>query len=281
MLKNRVRFIIILLGVMAVSMFITACGTSSTSTTVAESQTDIDAIVEKKIQEQLEIDRRVKEGIDAAKATEETIVTMAATEASKNSGTYLLPFSNERLVTDADLATLSKDQLRLARNEIFARHGRMYETKDLNDYFSSQGWYTPSISADQWNDKVFSKVESDNVTRIANYEKNGSVDAPASMILFEGAYTCNFDTGTQTYYVYTQDAGDIDIYFEWQSRIQHYFADVSGYMSDEGNGKYKAVSVDYSGGNPVEYPQATLQMVSNGMKDIDTGDLYVYSPFKD
>lgn len=114
----------------------------------------------------------------AAVAADET--TMAAvtdtTEASENVGTYILPFDNERLVTNEDLAPLTASQLRLARNELYARHGRIYKTKDLNDYFSAQSWYYPSVTEDQWSDRLFSPIEEQNVLRIQGYEKYGNVE---------------------------------------------------------------------------------------------------------
>jgi len=54
---------------------------------------------------------------------------------------YILPFSNTRLLTDADLIGLSSDQLRIARNEIFARHGRLFNDPALSDWFMARAWY--------------------------------------------------------------------------------------------------------------------------------------------
>ena len=41
------------------------------------------------------------------------------------------------------LGRFSKPQLRLMRNEILARHGWKFQSKDLKDYFTSQPWYKP------------------------------------------------------------------------------------------------------------------------------------------
>ncbi|PMZ61579.1 hypothetical protein C1X97_30560, partial [Pseudomonas sp. FW306-2-11AA] len=40
---------------------------------------------------------------------------------------FLFPDSGSRLLTDGDLRALSKDELRIARNEIFARRGRYFD----------------------------------------------------------------------------------------------------------------------------------------------------------
>jgi len=41
------------------------------------------------------------------------------------------------------LGRFSKSQLRLMRNEILARHGWKFQSKDLQDYFGQQSWYKP------------------------------------------------------------------------------------------------------------------------------------------
>lgn len=41
------------------------------------------------------------------------------------------------------LGRFSKPQLRLMRNEILARHGWKFQSKDLKDHFGSQPWYQP------------------------------------------------------------------------------------------------------------------------------------------
>lgn len=61
----------VICGVFSVAIALIGCNNKSASTvpessTVAESQTDLDAIVAQKVQEQLEIDRRVKESVAAA-----------------------------------------------------------------------------------------------------------------------------------------------------------------------------------------------------------------------
>lgn len=47
------------------------------------------------------------------------------------------------LLNTTYLGRFSKDQLRLMRNEILARHGWKFQAKDLQEYFGSQPWYKP------------------------------------------------------------------------------------------------------------------------------------------
>jgi hypothetical protein len=55
----------------------------------------------------------------------------------------IIPDSSTRRLTPADIAGLGPLRLRLARNEIFARHGRRFNDPDLADYFGRQSWYRP------------------------------------------------------------------------------------------------------------------------------------------
>lgn len=53
------------------------------------------------------------------------------------------PWTSHRLVTQDDLSQLSPWELVLMRNEIYARHGWVFERADLQDYFGQQPWYRP------------------------------------------------------------------------------------------------------------------------------------------
>lgn len=51
-----------------------------------------------------------------------------------------------RKLSDDELAGLTKEELRIARNEIYARHGYIFKSNDLREYFSSKSWYQPMYS---------------------------------------------------------------------------------------------------------------------------------------
>ena len=48
-----------------------------------------------------------------------------------------------RKLTYNDIRSLSKPQLRILRNEIYARHGYIFKSADLKAYFSKYPWYKP------------------------------------------------------------------------------------------------------------------------------------------
>ncbi|MBR4025997.1 MAG: YARHG domain-containing protein [Lachnospiraceae bacterium] len=83
---------------------------------------------------------------------------------------YLLPDSNSRYLTKSDIRHLSKAELRLARNEIYARHGRKFADETLQAYFDSQDWYSGIISPDNFSEDVLNDYERKNAELISNYE---------------------------------------------------------------------------------------------------------------
>lgn len=84
---------------------------------------------------------------------------------------YILPDSDTRELTRADLEGLTKEQLRLARNEIFARHGMIFGPDDLEAYFSSKSWYSPTVPTSEFYDRVeMSLIEEANIVLIQEVE---------------------------------------------------------------------------------------------------------------
>ena len=86
---------------------------------------------------------------------------------------YILANSNTEKLTEADLAGLTKEQLRLARNEIYARNGMVFGVNDLDEYFRSKSWYTPKYTSDDFYDAVeMNAIEEANVEFILQLEKS-------------------------------------------------------------------------------------------------------------
>lgn len=87
-----------------------------------------------------------------------------------NEGDYILPYSDSSYLTAADVNWMSPDLLRLARNEIYARHGRIFDSADLSNYFNSQSWYTGLYTADEFSDDWLNAYEKENILLIQSYE---------------------------------------------------------------------------------------------------------------
>ena len=69
-----------------------------------------------------------------------------------------------------ELASLTKQQLRFARNEIFARRGGKFTASDLQQYFNSRSWYTPLRNAADFEDPDLNSYELANVKLIKSLE---------------------------------------------------------------------------------------------------------------
>jgi len=79
----------------------------------------------------------------------------------------IYPQASQRLLNLNDISGLSKSDLRIMRNEIFARHGYIFKTNDMKDYFNKQPWYRG-----QYTDVTsrLSNIEKQNVELIKKYE---------------------------------------------------------------------------------------------------------------
>lgn len=81
------------------------------------------------------------------------------------------PALAERRVQRKDLAALSLRELRLARNEVFARHGYRFGPSMLVEHFAAQPWYKPSDQPPSAINDQLSRVEWANVTQILRLER--------------------------------------------------------------------------------------------------------------
>jgi hypothetical protein len=75
--------------------------------------------------------------------------------------------ASDRLLIDNDLKNLSKQQLKIMRNEIFAGYGYIFKTKEMSDYFKKQNGYVGNMENV---DAFLSEVEKKNITLIKKWE---------------------------------------------------------------------------------------------------------------
>ncbi len=78
-------------------------------------------------------------------------------------GAIFVPFAKSTFSKQTESAFFSDSalkELRLLRNGIYARHGRIFESRDLREHFSKFGWYRPSSA---YNDAMLSKTEIEGV----------------------------------------------------------------------------------------------------------------------
>ena len=86
---------------------------------------------------------------------------------------YILPGVDTGYIDRAVLEAMTDAELRLARNEIYARHGRMFDSADLDQYFRSTSWYIPAYSPEEFDalgDSVLNQYEIANRDLIVEIE---------------------------------------------------------------------------------------------------------------
>lgn len=86
-------------------------------------------------------------------------------------GDFLLPDSDCKYITKEDLKEFDAEQCRLARNEIYARHGRKFQDEAIQKYFQSCSWYEGIIEPDQLEESLLNEYEVSNRDLIVEYEK--------------------------------------------------------------------------------------------------------------
>lgn len=105
------------------------------------------------------------------------------------SSSYVLEGSDSRYITDEEVAALTADEMQLAINEIYARHGRKFSMKEYRDYFNSQSWYKGTVEPDKFNEGVLNAYENANIGKLSKGIKLRSSSASSAISKFAGAYT--------------------------------------------------------------------------------------------
>lgn len=101
------------------------------------------------------------------------VQTEEIVESEQPEDSYIIPDSDKVRITQADLQSylLSLQETNYAKNEIYARHGRKFKSKELQDYFNSKSWYIGTIEPEDFNEEeLLSEVERDNIRLLNDAE---------------------------------------------------------------------------------------------------------------
>lgn len=98
----------------------------------------------------------------------------STSEATKEQDDYVLSDSAYREYSRSELNELSDYELYIARNEIYARHGRGFKNNDLMNYFSSKSWYVQKYTPEQFEsmESPLNAVEKANAEAMLSIEKD-------------------------------------------------------------------------------------------------------------
>lgn len=108
-----------------------------------------------------------EDNVEGVSATSEEATNQ---ELDENSD-YILPNSSTELITEDDLEGFTAEQCKIARNEIYARHGRKFNDEELQAYFDSKDWYEGTIDPDDFQESDLSDIEIKNKDVIVKYEE--------------------------------------------------------------------------------------------------------------
>ena len=106
---------------------------------------------EKAAAEKAAEEKRIAEEQAAAKKAEEEkkaaeeAAALARNRPEATDGSYLLPDSSSRNYSYEEVSRLDDYTLQMAINEIYARHGRKFDTPSIQEYFNKKSWYNGTI----------------------------------------------------------------------------------------------------------------------------------------
>ena len=127
--------------------------------------------------EDQEIANEYHEMYDLVKAVSSTL-TINKEEVKYNPDEYILPLSDTIPVEADVLLNYSDNELKIARNEIYARHGRQFKDFYLAAYFNSCSWYEGTVPPEEFGEGALSQTEKENLRIIRKAEEAYKADHP-------------------------------------------------------------------------------------------------------
>lgn len=83
---------------------------------------------------------------------------------------FVISDSDSRYLTAEELYGFSDLYLLLARNEIYAKHGYMFNDQNIQRYFNYKDWYFGCVPSAEFTDSVFNDYEMKNISMIVAEE---------------------------------------------------------------------------------------------------------------
>ncbi len=160
--------------------------------------------------------------VESEEATEEVVESVESTETTENEevkeeetlsqeglqkAEFYFPNSNVEEIPEELLAGMSAGNLWVAKNEIYARHGRIFEDPVLNAYFLGCSWYVPEIQPEDFDETMLNPIERSNIQNIQIAEAQALGD-----LSIEDRLTVLADADLdKAFFAYTED-GDMYYY---------------------------------------------------------------------
>jgi len=91
---------------------------------------------------------------------------------------YEIPGSSILALEDYHLMNMTNNELWIARNEIYARHGKIFQNPYLASYFSACSWYEPKEGKTEVSERELNEVEIANLKKIVAAEEAYAKEHP-------------------------------------------------------------------------------------------------------
>jgi len=108
--------------------------------------------------------------VNDQKNNQKYTVQIKVEEVVSNNSAYIFSDSDTRLLTEDDVKNLSKEQLRIARNEIYARHNCSFKDETLMNYFKEHISSYDGTGESASDFSSLNEVETQNITFIRSHE---------------------------------------------------------------------------------------------------------------
>ena len=108
---------------------------------------------------------------DLEEVIDSSVTPVASTgSASSNAQNgMVVPDSDTRYLTESEVRGMSQEEIQDAINEIYARHGYIFQTDSIQRYYEQFSWYTPYSGEQEKVKKLFNSVETANVLLLDKY----------------------------------------------------------------------------------------------------------------
>ena len=118
---------------------------------------------------------------------------------------YVLPESSQRVYSVDEVSDMDLQTMCVARNEIYAKHGRKFVSQELQEWYNMQEWYNGTIEPKEFPESLLSKIEQENVTMLWELEKSRTdgkgypVDDPSHKVMVGSVDQLNQGSGGWDY----------------------------------------------------------------------------------
>lgn len=105
--------------------------------------------------------------VETAKTDRQSAETVSEAEAQPSSAEHPYDVACQRKLTYSDIQGMTRSEKRIMRNWIYARHGYIFKSADLKEFFGNQPWYQARYTDVS---SMLSDVEQYNINFIKQHE---------------------------------------------------------------------------------------------------------------